>query len=105
MVKDVKVEIMSHLSHDCHVLMTQLLPVALRGILPQNYSRSCFYPGLRLLEEFAFMLQNFLVLDLFFVPLTKNNMRYANFDILIYIDIIISTCDMRINCDILLIST
>jgi hypothetical protein len=23
-------------SHDCHVLMTQLLPVALRGILPQN---------------------------------------------------------------------
>jgi hypothetical protein len=32
-------------------------------------------------------------------------MRYANFDILIYIDIIISTCDMRINCDILLIST
>lgn len=23
-------------SHDCHVLMTQLLPVALRGILPEN---------------------------------------------------------------------
>ena len=23
-------------SHDCHVLMTQLLPVALRGILPKN---------------------------------------------------------------------
>ena len=23
-------------SHDCHVLMTQLLPVALRGILPPN---------------------------------------------------------------------
>ena len=23
-------------SHDCHVLMTQLLPVALRGILPAN---------------------------------------------------------------------
>jgi hypothetical protein len=23
-------------SHDCHVLMTQLLPIALRGILPQN---------------------------------------------------------------------
>ena len=23
-------------SHDCHVLMTQLLPVALRGILPLN---------------------------------------------------------------------
>src|SRR6185295_11598463 len=23
-------------SHDCHVLMTQLLPVALRGILPSN---------------------------------------------------------------------
>jgi hypothetical protein len=23
-------------SHDCHMLMTQLLPVALRGILPQN---------------------------------------------------------------------
>ena len=23
-------------SHNCHVLMTQLLPVALRGILPQN---------------------------------------------------------------------
>ena len=22
--------------HDCHVLMTQLLPVALRGILPEN---------------------------------------------------------------------
>ena len=24
------------MSHDCHVLMTQLLPVALRGILPEN---------------------------------------------------------------------
>jgi len=24
------------MSHDCHVLMTQLLPVALRGLLPQN---------------------------------------------------------------------
>ena len=23
-------------SHDCHVLMTQLLPVALRGILSEN---------------------------------------------------------------------
>ena len=23
-------------SHDCHVLMTQLLPVALRGLLPEN---------------------------------------------------------------------
>jgi hypothetical protein len=23
-------------SHDCHVLLTQLLPVALRGILPPN---------------------------------------------------------------------
>jgi len=23
-------------SHDCHVLLTQLLPVALRGILPKN---------------------------------------------------------------------
>ena len=23
-------------SHDCHILMTQLLPVALRGILPPN---------------------------------------------------------------------
>ena len=23
-------------SHDCHVIMTQLLPVALRGILPEN---------------------------------------------------------------------
>jgi len=23
-------------SHDCHVLMTQLLPVVLRGILPEN---------------------------------------------------------------------
>ena len=23
-------------SHDCHVLMTQLLPVALRGVLPEN---------------------------------------------------------------------
>ena len=23
-------------SHDCHILMTQLLPVALRGILPEN---------------------------------------------------------------------
>ena len=23
-------------SHDCHMLMTQLLPVALRGILPPN---------------------------------------------------------------------
>ena len=23
-------------SHDCHVLMTQLLPVALRGILPES---------------------------------------------------------------------
>ena len=23
-------------SHDCHVLMTQLLPIALRGILPSN---------------------------------------------------------------------
>jgi hypothetical protein len=23
-------------SHDCHVLMTQLLPIALRGILPEN---------------------------------------------------------------------
>ena len=23
-------------SHDCHVLMTQLLPIALRGILPLN---------------------------------------------------------------------
>ena len=23
-------------SHDCHVLMTQLIPVALRGILPAN---------------------------------------------------------------------
>jgi hypothetical protein len=23
-------------SHDCHMLMTQLLPVALRGILPEN---------------------------------------------------------------------
>jgi hypothetical protein len=23
-------------SHDCHVLMTQLLPVGLRGILPEN---------------------------------------------------------------------
>jgi hypothetical protein len=25
-------------SHDCHVLMTQLLPVALRGILPKKCS-------------------------------------------------------------------
>ena len=23
-------------SHDCHVIMTQLLPVALRGLLPEN---------------------------------------------------------------------
>jgi hypothetical protein len=23
-------------SHDCHMLMTQLLPIALRGILPEN---------------------------------------------------------------------
>ena len=23
-------------SHDCHILMTQLLPVVLRGILPEN---------------------------------------------------------------------
>src|SRR3954451_5911086 len=23
-------------SHDCHVLMTQLLPIALRGLLPEN---------------------------------------------------------------------
>src|SRR3989337_2840900 len=23
-------------SHDCHVIMTQLLPVALRGLLPKN---------------------------------------------------------------------
>jgi hypothetical protein len=23
-------------SHDCHVLLTQFLPVALRGILPEN---------------------------------------------------------------------
>ena len=23
-------------SHDCHVLMTQLLPVILRGVLPEN---------------------------------------------------------------------
>jgi hypothetical protein len=23
-------------SHDCHIMMTQLLPVALRGILPEN---------------------------------------------------------------------
>src|SRR3954463_4685801 len=23
-------------SHDCHMIMTQLLPVALRGILPEN---------------------------------------------------------------------
>ena len=27
-------------SHDCHVLMTQLLPVALRGILPVNVRRT-----------------------------------------------------------------
>jgi hypothetical protein len=23
-------------SHDCHMIMTQLLPVALRGLLPEN---------------------------------------------------------------------
>src|SRR3954463_5344761 len=23
-------------SHDCHVIMTQLLPIALRGLLPEN---------------------------------------------------------------------
>ena len=23
-------------SHDCHMLMTQLLPIALRGVLPEN---------------------------------------------------------------------
>ena len=23
-------------SHDCHVIMTQLLPVVLRGLLPEN---------------------------------------------------------------------
>ncbi|XP_066160022.1 uncharacterized protein, partial [Oryza sativa Japonica Group] len=27
-------------SHDCHVLMTQLLPVVIRGILPDNYVRN-----------------------------------------------------------------
>jgi hypothetical protein len=29
-------EIHSLKSHDCHVLMTQLLPIALRGILHEN---------------------------------------------------------------------
>ena len=29
-------EILNLKSHDCHVFMTQLLPVALRGILPPN---------------------------------------------------------------------
>ena len=27
-------------SHDCHVLMTQLLPVVLRGILPENVRKT-----------------------------------------------------------------
>ena len=34
-------------SHDCHVLMQQLLPVAVRGILPEKVrvaiSRLCFF--------------------------------------------------------------
>jgi Domain of unknown function (DUF4218) len=34
-------------SHDCHILLTQLLPVAIRGILPQDVKRSivklCFF--------------------------------------------------------------
>ena len=34
-------------SHDCHVLMQQLLPVAIRGILPKNVTytltRLCFF--------------------------------------------------------------
>jgi hypothetical protein len=36
-------------SHDCHVLMTQLLPVALRGILPDNVQATiiklCVFPN------------------------------------------------------------
>ena len=28
-------------SHDCHVIMTQLLPVALRGLLPKNKISHC----------------------------------------------------------------
>ena len=34
-------------SHDCHVLMTQLIPVALRGILPANV-RATIYKAMRL---------------------------------------------------------
>ena len=34
-------------SHDCHMLMTQLIPVALRGILPANV-RATIYKAMRL---------------------------------------------------------
>ena len=27
-------------SHDCHLLMTQLLPVVLRGVLPENVRKT-----------------------------------------------------------------
>ena len=33
-VKEKKIQNLK--SHDCHVLMTQLLPVILRGVLPEN---------------------------------------------------------------------
>ncbi|XP_025799815.1 uncharacterized protein LOC112879670, partial [Panicum hallii] len=36
-VKEKKIQNLK--SHDCHVLMTQLLPVILRGVLPENYVR------------------------------------------------------------------
>ena len=39
-------------SHDCHVLMTQLLPVALRGILPENIR-------LAVVKLYAFLNENF----------------------------------------------
>ena len=29
-------------SHDCHMIMTQLLPVALRGLLPENVRLAIF---------------------------------------------------------------
>ena len=35
-MKQLKLNISGMKAHDCHVMMTQLLPVALRGILPDK---------------------------------------------------------------------
>ena len=35
-MKDLKFNMQLMKAHDCHVIMTQLLPVAIRGILPEK---------------------------------------------------------------------